>query len=389
MAITGTSYEELLKQNGAAQAQLMQAQALTTRQNTRYVSPYAEQIGQLLGQASAQREYVSPYAQQIDTLAGELRDARFTYDRDADPNYQAMRKQYLLEADRTASDVLAKASAPTGGRASSYAVTAASQAADYYKSQLSTQQQALFDSAYDRYYRDYTKRLQDLQVLQGRDETAYGRWQNDYTNLLQRLNALQTQDATDYSRWNTDYTNLMQLIATTGYSPTSAELAATGMTAAEAAAWRSYYERQLASGYGGGGGGSGGGYGSGYGVSGSAGSSGTGLSNADIAADARAWALANPQDDWRSNNAMDYMRYRGYDSGEAKLFASYLEQAYKDMKNKTGTASPGAAATAAGKISAAKQAAKQAASAKKTTSSSGTKKTTTPGEGGKRVMATK
>ena len=147
---------------------------------------------------------------------------------------------------------MAKASAATGGRASSYAVTAASQAADYYKSQLTDKQQALYDAAYQRYYQDYAQKLNLAQTLQAQDESRYNRWNDEYTNLLNRLGVLQNQEQSDYSRWYTErtnaYNNLVSLIASTGYTPSEAELALAGMSSAEAAAWRSYYTRSLSSG---------------------------------------------------------------------------------------------------------------------------------------------
>ena len=167
--------------------------------------------------------YQSPYASQISTLISEVTgpQGEFSYNKDEDPQYQALRKQRLIDADRTMKDVLAQQASGTGGQASSWAVSAASEASNYYKSLLSEQEQELYDSAYTK-------------------------WQNEYTQKLQQLSALQEADDTAYSRTGDAYDRLVTLISNTGYSPTDAELAAAGMSSGEAAAWKSYYTKSLA-----------------------------------------------------------------------------------------------------------------------------------------------
>lgn len=271
----------------------------TTLENTlddvarkQYTSPYESQIADILGQAQNYGSYESPYAERLARLTDELENSRFSYAPETDPAYAAMRKTYLNEAARTASDVLGKASAATGGRASSYAVNAASQAANYYKSQLAGKQAELFDAAYDRYLQEYTRRLGLLQELEGQDQTQYGRWGDSYTRLLQSLSALQSEDSNQYSRFlNTqnaltnsiqqNYQNLVNLITSTGYVPYDYELQAAGMNRATANRWKQYYENSIAAAGGGGGrsGGSGG-YGGGYSYSsGGAGTQNSGGSN--------------------------------------------------------------------------------------------------------------
>lgn len=258
-----TGYEEMLQNQqeqlnnyGEQLAALQKQQAQTIARQSGFTSQYAGQINDLIGQASQNRSYESPYAQRITDLTDNLNNTKFTYSSADDPNYQALRKQYLLEAERTASDVLGKASAATGGRASTQAISAASQAANYYKAQLNTQQQALFDSAYNRYYQDYQLKLAQLGELENQEATNYNRWSNDYSNLLQQISTLQGQDATDYTRWYNEsaqaaaqkseaYTNMVNAIAQTGWTPTDAEIAAAGMSRAEANAWKGYYAQQI------------------------------------------------------------------------------------------------------------------------------------------------
>ena len=68
--------------------------------------------------------YENPYAQELEAAIGRLQDTG------------AYKKAYLREADRTMEDTLAQYGTMTGGLPSTQAVAAASQAADYYKSQL-------------------------------------------------------------------------------------------------------------------------------------------------------------------------------------------------------------------------------------------------------------
>ena len=166
-----------------------------------YRDPYADEIAAALGRLTERGGYDSPYADAAAALLDGLRDTRFDYDPESDPLYQASRRSYLREADRTASDVLAKTSAATGGRASSYAVTAASQAANAFKSRLTERQQALYDAAYQRYYKDYVNKLGLAEAYAGLDEQALDRRNAENEQARGALEALRELRGDDYSRW--------------------------------------------------------------------------------------------------------------------------------------------------------------------------------------------
>lgn len=207
----------------------------------------------ILPESAKSGGYVSPYAQQIEQAMSQVQNSAFQYNREEDPNWQAMRKQYLLEAERSMKDTLGQASAATGGRASTAAINAASQAADYYKSQLNAQQQTLYQAAYERYYNQFTQDLNKLSALQQQDATAYQQY-------LDEQNAqIAEQERADAAQ-NTAYERLVTLIMNTGHSPSAEELAAANMSASEASSWKRYYQNQLANS----GGGSSGGGGSSY-----------------------------------------------------------------------------------------------------------------------------
>lgn len=88
--------------------------------------------------------------------------ASFNYVKENDPNYQAFRKTYLREGERATGDALAKAAAATGGVPSSYAVTAAAQAGNYYASQLADKVPELQEMAYQRHQNDTAKYLESV-----------------------------------------------------------------------------------------------------------------------------------------------------------------------------------------------------------------------------------
>lgn len=96
----------------------------------------------------------------------------FSYNTETDPVYSAYKKQYLREGDRATRNALASAAAATGGIPSSYAATAASQAGDYYASQLSDKVPELFQQAYNRH-------LNDLSQWNADRSFGYGQWKDE------------------------------------------------------------------------------------------------------------------------------------------------------------------------------------------------------------------
>lgn len=169
---------------------------------------YADDLESLLMQ-NAQREaysfdqdkpvYESQYG---DTIAGMLdgiinREA-FSYDHTTDPVYGAYKKQYTREGKRATADALGEAASATGGMPSSYAVTAASQAGDYYASQLADKIPELYDMAYNRYLQEYQMKLSDLNAVQRQEQTEYGRYLDD-------LGQYNTDRNFDYAKWLDEY----------------------------------------------------------------------------------------------------------------------------------------------------------------------------------------
>ena len=122
-------------------------------------------------------EYADGYKQQLQAALDKVVNPQaFSYNAEDDPMYRQYRKTYLREGDRAMADTLGKASAMTQGRPSSYAVSAANQANNYYAAQLADAIPNLRNNAYSEYLQGLQMDAAKLQALQGADETAYQRY---------------------------------------------------------------------------------------------------------------------------------------------------------------------------------------------------------------------
>lgn len=123
--------------------------------------------------------YKDSYSARIDQLLNEIlnRDA-FSYNALDDPLYQQYSKQYQREGQRAMQDTLGQVSARTGGMASSYAISAAQQANNYYASQLTDKIPELYQLAYSMYLDDIDLKVQDLGLLEGASDRQYSRYRD-------------------------------------------------------------------------------------------------------------------------------------------------------------------------------------------------------------------
>lgn len=104
-------------------------------------------VGTSVADASADGQKTI-YQKQLESI---VNPSSFSYDPESDASFQAYRKQYLREGERASADALAQASAASGGVPSSFAVTAAQQAGNYYAGQLADMIPTLEQNAYQRY----------------------------------------------------------------------------------------------------------------------------------------------------------------------------------------------------------------------------------------------
>lgn len=164
--------------------------------------------------------YDNQYAEQQQALLDAiLNRPDFTWSKETDPLWGSYKKSYLREGDRATANALAQASAASGGRPSTAAVTAATQAGDYYATQLNDIIPTLYQQAYDRYLNEYSMMLQDLGAVNTQEQLdyakyldqltqyntdrnfAYDTYLGDFNILRGQLASLQGQDDVDYGRY--------------------------------------------------------------------------------------------------------------------------------------------------------------------------------------------
>lgn len=157
--------------------------------------------------------------QQKDLLDRILNREDFSWSKETDPQWSSYKKSYLREGDRATANALAQASAASGGRPSSYAVNAATQAGDYYAAKLNDVIPTLYQQAYERYLDEYNMKLKDLNAVNQQEQLdyakyldrlgqfntdrgfAYQNYADDYDRLRSQLADVQGQDQIDYARY--------------------------------------------------------------------------------------------------------------------------------------------------------------------------------------------
>ena len=120
-----------LMQEAAAKGDYARAAIYEAQRNEKIAGEGLTQYKQTNQYASylpgSSQGYKNPYTEELDAAIARMQDTG------------AYKKQYLQEADRTMRDTLGQYATMTGGIPSTQAVAAASQQADYYKSQLGQQ----------------------------------------------------------------------------------------------------------------------------------------------------------------------------------------------------------------------------------------------------------
>ena len=164
--------------------------------------------------------YENTFAQQQkDLLDRILNREDFSWSKETDPQWSSYKKSYLREGDRATANALAQASAASGGRPSSHAVNAATQAGDYYATKLNDVIPTLYQQAYERYLDEYNMKLKDLNTVNQQEQLdyakyldrlgqfntdrgfAYQNYADDYDRLRRQLADVQGQDQIDYTRY--------------------------------------------------------------------------------------------------------------------------------------------------------------------------------------------
>ena len=156
--------------------------------------------------------FKSAYSEQIAALVQKAQDntANFKYDPMTDASYQALAKEYARLGDRANENTIANQAALTGGRASSYAVSAAAQAQNQYNQALTDKIPELERLAYDRFNADRNYGLNLLGTMKLLDDSAFNRF-TDQRNF----NYQQGRDNVADQHWDKtfDYQKLRDNVA--------------------------------------------------------------------------------------------------------------------------------------------------------------------------------
>ena len=229
--------------------------------------------------------YENQYAEQQQALLDAIINRPdFSWSKEDDPQWSSYKKSYLREGDRATANALGQAAAASGGRPSTAALTAATQAGDYYATQLNDIIPTLYQQAYDRYLNEYNMSLQDLNAVNTQEQLdyakyldqlgqfntdrnfAFNQYLSDFDILQNQLASLQGQDSVDYNRWmdkvglyeqkQAEETDLaraqVDAILAAGGSPSADLVGASGYRSEYVQALEEAYRRQLATKSGGG-----------------------------------------------------------------------------------------------------------------------------------------
>lgn len=242
---------------------------------------YLNQLAKLQTAQQNRPTYAATYDDQLHSLYDQIvhRD-KFRYDAAADPLWQNHLEQYTTKGKMAMMDSMGQAAALTGGYGSSYGQQVGQQTYQGYLQEATQAIPEFYGMALDAYTREgdamaqqygmlgdlkadeYSRYMdavnqywQDVNYQQGLADQAYDRGYNEYLQS-QQMGYAREQDA--YQKQQDAYDKLSSLIAA-GYSPTAEDLAASGMTKAQADALARYYAGLNAGSGGGGSGGSSGG----------------------------------------------------------------------------------------------------------------------------------
>lgn len=297
--------------------------------------------------------YKGQYGSQINDLVAQLQNRpKFEYDVNSDPLYLQLRDTWKQDGLMAMEDTVGQMAQLTGGYGNSHAQMAGQQVYNNYLRQVNEMVPELKEAARADYDADTDVLLRNLGLLMDQDNTDYARWMDELNRQYQMgRDALSDErykqeweyqqgrdqladqryqdelaygrDQDQYQRQQQSYDRLLELIIATGYKPTAQELAAAGMTEAEAKAWLGYYTANQAVG---GGGSSGGGSRGSGGAGGSGSGSGSGSGGED--------GTQPVTEDESNNRTFETVREELYimagNGASRNVLVQYANEAYKD-----------------------------------------------------------
>jgi len=211
---------------------------------------YQQALAALQQASQSTPTYAGTYDSQLNELYEQIvnRD-KFKYDLNSDMLYQQYKDQYVNLGQMAMKDTMGQAAALTGGYGSSYGQSVGQQQYDAYLQQLNNVIPNLYGQAYNQYQDEGAALMQQYGMLGDMADDEYGKYQDSLNQYWQNVDYLkgQADDAYDrgYSNWynsyqmgteaqQTAYGKLIDMMESSGYVPSAEELAAAGMSQAQA-----------------------------------------------------------------------------------------------------------------------------------------------------------
>jgi hypothetical protein len=186
-----------------------------------YVNQYQGQQQQLLGGMMnypqfQYQPYQNQYSEQQQQLLNDMLNyEKFNFDPETSPLYSSYKKQYSREGNRAMQDTLGSMAAATGGMPSTAAMSAASQANDYYMAQLGDRLPQIYQQEYNKYLQDFGmigQKLGAVNDMEGVDYSRYwdgknfdyGKYLDDYSRMQGNLGAVNELAAQDRGVYESD-----------------------------------------------------------------------------------------------------------------------------------------------------------------------------------------
>lgn len=191
-------------------------------------------------------QYTSQYDAQMQSIFDKLMNReKFSYDPLSDPVYQQYRDSYTQQGQMAMQDTMGQAAALTGGYGSSYAQSVGQQQYDAYLQRLNDVIPELYGQAYDRYAQETSDLYNQYGLASQAENQDYARsmdrYNQEYARYADDLQQYRNDLNLYYDRADTEYSRLVNLITATGYRPSAEELAAAGLTQAQADAYYNAY----------------------------------------------------------------------------------------------------------------------------------------------------
>ncbi len=198
---------------------------------------YAETMAALKQAEQELPDFTSSYDGEIGRLFEKIvQRPAFRYDAESDPLFNSYRDRYAREGRLAMQDTMGQAAHLTGGYSSSYGQTVGQQQYDAYLQKLGDAMPELYGAALKKWQAEGEQ-------LSGQFNAASALAEREYGRARDKAARASEIEQKGYDRRQTAYKNLVEIISKSGYEPESAELAAAGMSKAQADALRNEYLR--------------------------------------------------------------------------------------------------------------------------------------------------